>query len=34
MTLLAAGVFVCVGVGCVHPSYAEAGCVLIVFVSS
>ena len=25
---------VCVGVGCVHLSYAEAGCVLIVFVST
>jgi hypothetical protein len=36
LTLLVAGVTfvcVCVGVGCVHPSYAEAGCVLIVFVS-
>ena len=31
MTLLFACVFfVCVDVGCVHPSYAEAGCVLIV----
>ena len=31
MTLLAAGVFVCVGVGCVHISYAEEGGGLIVF---
>ena len=33
MTLLIADVFVCVGIGCVHPSYAKAGCVLTIFVS-
>ena len=34
MTLLFAGVILFFGVGCVHLSYAEAGCSLIVIVSA